>query len=44
MAGVFAEPSRRVHDRPYQAWWAPQCGQVTLVETGAMKKNPHEHG
>jgi hypothetical protein len=22
----------------YQAWRAPQCGQLTLVETGAMKK------
>jgi hypothetical protein len=28
----------------YQAWVAPQCGQLTLVETGAMKKHPHEHG
>jgi hypothetical protein len=28
----------------YQAWVVPQCGQVTLVDTGAMKKYPHEHG
>lgn len=28
----------------YQACVVPQCGQRTLVETGAMKKKPHEHG
>ncbi len=27
----------------YQAWPAPQWGQVTLVETGALKKSPHPH-
>jgi hypothetical protein len=28
----------------YQACVLPQCGQETLVETGAMKKHPHAHG
>jgi len=28
----------------YQSWCLPQCGHVTLVETGAMKKYPHEQG
>jgi hypothetical protein len=28
----------------YQACVLPQCGHATLVETGAMKKHPHEHG
>jgi hypothetical protein len=28
----------------YQACVRPQCGHATLVETGAMKKQPHEHG
>ncbi len=28
----------------YQACVLPQCGQDTLVETGAMKKHPHPQG
>ncbi|MGA9875499.1 MAG: hypothetical protein WBQ21_06800 [Solirubrobacteraceae bacterium] len=37
-------PPRHVHDDPYQAWVVPQCGHATLVDTGAMKKYPQEHG
>jgi hypothetical protein len=27
----------------YQACEARQCGQATVVETGARNTNPHEH-
>lgn len=27
----------------YQAWSAPQCGQLTLVDTGASNRQPHAH-
>jgi hypothetical protein len=27
----------------YQACGAPQCGQATVVETGARKLSPHSH-
>lgn len=30
-------------DRLYQAWLMPQCGQLTVVETEAVKKKPHSH-
>jgi hypothetical protein len=27
--------------RRYQAWPAPQCGQITVVETFASNRRPH---
>jgi len=35
---------REMRSGGYQACVRPQCGHATLVETGAMKKQPHEHG
>ena len=34
---------RRVQCAPYQDCSAPQCGQVTLVETGAENTQPQVH-
>lgn len=44
--GVELEPrwrSRSASLARYQACWARQCGQATVVETGARKTKPHEH-
>jgi hypothetical protein len=35
--------SRSAWPARYQACWARQCGQATVVETGARKTKPHEH-
>jgi hypothetical protein len=34
---------RRLAHLRYQACWARQCGQATVVETGARKLKPHSH-
>jgi hypothetical protein len=53
MVGRRAEPDRRApgnvraaarsRDARYQAWVAWQCGQATVVDTGARKTKPQAH-
>jgi hypothetical protein len=35
------EPTDVIPAGAYQAWPAPQCGHITVVETLAWKSRPH---
>jgi hypothetical protein len=43
LTGATRPAKRRGGAGGYQACWARQCGQATVVETGAQKTKPHEH-